>query len=212
MKPYNYLTQNAKMKKSTGVPIFNWGIPAFKAKSGFKTCPMAGTCVVGCYATMGAYTFSNVKPAFERRLALARSKDLTMVLDSEIKRRGIGRVRIHDSGDFFNLTYTRKWFSIAELNPDVHFYAYTKMVSLFERLNIPPNFTTIYSYGGKQDTLIKPEEHRHAKVFETLEELLAEGYVDASGDDAIALGVNPKIGLIYHGTKNYENTEWKKVA
>jgi hypothetical protein len=186
-KPYDWLTQNSKIKKMRGVKTYNWGIPAYRAANGFATCPMAGACAKGCYATQGAYTFSNVKPAFERRLALARGPK-----------------------------YLDAWLTVMRLNPDVRFYAYTKMVGLLKlyqsQNKIPPNFTVIFSYGGKQDALIDPSTDRHSRVFGSVRELRAAGYANATKDDAVAAqGSSHKIGLVYHGTKNLENTDWASV-
>lgn len=212
---YNWLTQNSKIKKMSGIKTFNWGIPAYQSKSGFSTCPNAAACAKGCYATMGAYTFSNVAKVFEKRLKLALSPKFTLIINSEIKRRGIKRLRIHDSGDFFNEEYLNKWISIIKANPNTQFYAYTKMVSVFKQYHqdglIPSNFTVIYSYGGTEDKLIDRNTDRHSWVFSSLKALKAAGYAAANVDDSVALKANPKIGLVYHGTKNIENTNWVKV-
>lgn len=215
MKHYNWLSQNSKMKKMSGAKTFNWGIPAYRAADGFKTCPNAAACATGCYATQGAYLFSNVAKVFEKRLILALSNDFESVIDAEIKRRGVERLRIHDSGDFFSGQYLDKWINIMKSNPKVKFYAYTKMVSMFKTYHasglIPSNFTVIYSYGGTQDKLINRETDRHSWVFSTVAELKRAGYADAHVNDTVALGKNQKIGLVYHGTKNIENTDWGKV-
>lgn len=214
-KHYNWLTQNTKMKKSSGVKIYNWGIPAFKSNTGFKTCPMAGICATGCYATQGAYRFSNVAKVFEKRLALTKSPEFVDVIDAEIKRRKIKRIRIHDSGDFYSLSYFLMWRNIMHRNPDVEFYAYTKMVRMLKALQnkdaLPNNFTLIYSYGGKQDNLIDVNTDRHSKVFESISDIPSQ-YINASDDDNLALTTNKNIALIYHGVKNYTNTLWKKSS
>jgi len=212
---YNWLTQNSKMKKMSGPKTYNWGIPAYQASSGFKTCPNAAACATGCYATQGAYIFSNVAKVFEKRLKLAMSPKFTLIINEEIKRRKIERIRIHDSGDFFNEEYLNKWIAIIKANPKVQFYAYTKMVSLFKQYTvdglIPSNFIVIYSYGGKEDKLIDKNTDRHSWVFSSLQALKDAGYAAANVNDAVALGTNPKIGLVYHGTKNFDNTNWNKV-
>lgn len=212
---YNWLTQNSKIAKMSGVKTYNWGIPAYRSANGFKTCPNAAACAKGCYATMGAYTFSNVAKVFERRLKLAQSPKFTSIMHAEIKRRNVQRLRIHDSGDFFNIEYTKRWLTIIRANPQVQFYAYTKMVSMFKELEadglIPVNFTIVYSFGGTEDKLIDRSKDRHSWVFSSVKALKQAGYADAHVDDATALGVNPKIGLVYHGTKNIENTDWDKV-
>src|SRR5580704_2787249 len=211
MVKYNWLTQNSKMKKMSGVKTFNWGIPAYKSASGFKTCPNAAACVKGCYATQGAYTFSNVAKVFENRLKLALSDAFIETIDAEIKRRNVKRLRIHDSGDFFSVDYWTKWRIVIERNPEVSFYAYTKRVSLFKGMPLPTNFTIIYSYGGTEDKLIDRNTDRHSWVFPSIAALKKAGYADAHVNDSVALGSNPKIGLVYHGTKNLENTDWMKV-
>ena len=217
MKPkvYNWLTQNSKIAKMSGVKTFNWGIPAYQSASGFKTCPNAAACAKGCYATQGAYKFSNVAKVFEKRLKLSQSPRFASIISDEIRRRKVQRLRIHDSGDFYNLEYAKKWLTVMRVNPNVQFYAYTKAVSMFKQLEedglLPSNFIVIYSYGGTEDKLINRETDRHSWVFSSVEALNAAGYADAHENDSIALGTNPKIGLVYHGTKNIENTDWSKV-
>lgn len=206
MKYTNYLAQNAKMRKSTGKKTFNFGIPAFKSVSGTITCPMAGECKKGCYATQGTYIWSNVSKKYEERLELTRTNDFIYTISAEIIRRKVERVRIHDSGDFYSAAYAYRWFKIMELNPEIEFYAYTKMVHMFNKFKsqelIPSNFIVIYSYGGKQDKLVDVSVDRHSRVFSSESELLENGYVNASKDDILALTDNINVGLIYHGAKS----------
>lgn len=212
---YNWLTQNSKIAKMTGVKTFNWGIPAYRSADGFKTCPNAAACAKGCYATQGAYLFSNVAKVFEQRLKLSQAPRFVEIINSEIKRRNVKRLRVHDAGDFYNIEYLDKWIKIIEANPQTQFYCYTKMVSVFKRYaaedRIPDNFIVIYSYGGTEDKLIDKQNDRHSWVFSSVEALQAAGYADAHVDDSVALGENGRIGLVYHGTKSIENTDWGKV-
>lgn len=214
-KTYNWLTQNSKIKKMTGQKTFNWGIPAYQSKDGFKTCPNAAACAKGCYATQGAYLFSNVAKVFEARLKLSQSPNFALIINAEIKRRKIERLRIHDSGDFYSAEYLKRWIMIMRVNPNTQFYAYTKAVSMLKQFDedglLPSNFTVIYSYGGTEDKLIDRKTDRHSWVFSSEKALIDAGYSDASKNDSVALDSNPKIGLIYHGTKNIENTDWGKV-
>ena len=195
--------------------VYNYGIPAYKAADGRITCPMAGACAKGCYAQAGAYAWGNVKNAYEFRLAQSLKPDFPALFQSELdpkiktaKRQGKQLVvRIHDSGDFYNLEYIRKWLKIMQLNPSVKFYAYTKMIPTFKALQvqgkIPSNFTIIYSEGGTVDKLIDCTEDRHSRVFPSKEALISAGYDDASKDDTVAFNsLTGKIGLIYHGVKS----------
>ncbi|NIQ15680.1 MAG: hypothetical protein GTO02_15155 [Candidatus Dadabacteria bacterium] len=220
------LAQNAKMKKSSKnseYTVYNFGIPAFMSRTGLKTCPNAGSCVAGCYAKQGAYNFSNVKNAYEERLAATLSDNFEAMMVEAIeekitiaeKKNKKVLIRVHDSGDFYSQEYADKWRHIASyFNADenVHFYAYTKQVDLMKSFKYwPINFRLVYSLGGKQDRLIDAAKDFHSRVFETKDELLRNNYADASDNDLVtALGDNVKIGLVYHGSKKYSSTRWGK--
>ena len=210
-------TQNRKIKKSNTNQylVFNFGIPAYKSQSGLNTCPMAGICAQGCYAQAGAYNWGNVKTAYEYRLEVSLSAEFISKASEEldkIVRRGIREskqvvIRIHDSGDFYNVRYLSKFIKIMDKYPEITFYAYTKMVPMFNKYqqtkSLPSNFRVIYSEGGLADSRINTEVDYHSRVFSSEIELGNAGYVDASNDDLIAgLGISNKIGLIYHGAKS----------
>lgn len=190
--------QNTKLKKDG---IFHFSIPAFRSQFGFVTCPGAAKCAVGCYARQGFHAMSWVKHKKERNFAATLRMDFAEMITTEIKKRKVKILRIHEAGDFYSEEYLLKWFSICWENPEVKFYAYTKMLPMFKQLDkMPANFTVIYSYGGKWDSLIGKRDH-HAKVFKTKEALKKSGYVDASKSDLVAIK-NIKVGLCYHGGKN----------
>ena len=203
------------MRKSKDKRTFNFGIPAYKAEDGFRTCPNAAACIIGCYANAGAYVFSNVKKTFEARLAATKSDTFEAQINSELANKRVERLRIHDSGDFYSLKYAERWLTIIRNNPTIQFYAYTKMVTMFKKLTtegkIPSNFVLIYSFGGTQDKLIDVNVDRHSRVFETHAARRKAGYSDTTKDDKHAVGKNPKVGLVYHGTKSYSNTAWNRV-
>lgn len=189
------LTQNSKLKKTSvanGIKVMNFGIPAQ------STCLWADKCKKYCYASKGAYIWSNVKPAFEAREKITRQDNFPQLMIAEIVKRKVDVVRIHDSGDFYSREYVQKWFKVMESLPQVKFYAYTKSLPLFDGVKLPDNFTLIKSEGGKRDDMIDPSVDRHARIFKTEQELIAEGYANASHNDLIAIGNNPKIGLLSH--------------
>lgn len=200
----NLLTQNSKLKKTSkklGVKVLNFGIPAYKSASGKLTCPMADACVKFCYAKKGAYIWSNVKPAFEKRYKLSKTDQFVDAMNAEIKKKKPDYVRVHDSGDYYSRAYLQKWLAIAIHNPSVRFYSYTNMVDLILKSNLPENYDIIFSDSGKQKHLINERKHRHTKIFSTSSALLRSGYVDASSIDLMAtkwFNSNKKVGLIYH--------------
>jgi hypothetical protein len=200
----NLLTQNSKLKKTSkelGVRVFNFGIPAYKSASGKLTCPMADACVKFCYAKKGAYIWSNVKPAFEKRYELTKTDDFVNKMYEEIVKKKPDYVRVHDSGDYYSKKYLDKWIDIALLFPEVKFYSYTNMIQMFLDVDLPSNFDVIFSDSGKQKHLINERKHRHTKIFSTHSDLLLAGYTDASSIDLMAtkwFNKTNKVGLIYH--------------
>jgi hypothetical protein len=190
------LTQNSKLKKTSlnnDKRVFNFGIPAQ------DTCFWAGECKKFCYASKGAYIWSNVKPAFQYRFEVSKTNDFIVMMKGEILSKKATHIRIHDSGDFYSREYLHKWFKIMESMPSVEFYAYSKSIPLLINERMPSNFTLIMSEGGKADHMINPEINRHARIFKTESELLAAGYINASHDDLIAINkTNHKIGLVIH--------------
>lgn len=200
----NLLTQNSKLKKTSkelGLRVFNFGIPAYKSASGKLTCPMADACVKFCYAKKGAYIWSNVQPAFEKRYELSKTDDFVNAMYNEIVKKKPDYIRVHDSGDYYSKKYLNKWIDIALLFPEVKFYSYTNMVQMFLETQLPDNYDVIFSDSGKQKDLINKRVHRHTKIFAIHSDLQAEGYTDASKIDLYAtkwFNKTNKVGLIYH--------------
>lgn len=199
-------TQNSDLKR-TG--IWAWTLPAHIVHltdgTRFNTCPNAGICAALCYAKSGRWNFSNVKAAHVAKLELVLA-DLAawqelLIAELHKKKYAGGYIRIHDGGDFFSRPYARAWLEIAAAHPLIHFYAYTKEVMMFNDFKadpeLPPNFTAIYSFGGREDRLIDRDFDRHSDVFPSLEALEAAGYVDIEADDKLAAThPNHRVGLV----------------
>lgn len=181
---------NSKLKKD-GIWSFNL-VP-------IKHCPMAGSCKKFCYATVGQQAFPSGVARRERAFLATQAPDFVERMIAEVKRSKAKIVRIHDSGDFYSLKYFQSWCKIAEALPEVRFYAHTKMIP-FLKVARPSNFGLIQSYGGIADSMINTA-YPHARIFESLEELLAAGYVDTSESDLPAAMGETKIGLVIHGAK-----------
>jgi len=200
----NLLTQNSKLKKtskSLGLRVFNFGIPAYKSASGKLTCPFADACVKFCYAKKGAYIWSNVQPAFEKRYQLSKTDDFVNKMNQEIAKKRPDYVRVHDSGDYYSRAYLDKWIAIAIHNPHVRFYSYTNCVEMLKNANLPDNYDIIFSDSGKQKHLIDETKDRHTRIFHSHSKLISTGYVDASSIDLMAtkwFSNTHKVGLIFH--------------
>jgi hypothetical protein len=70
-------------------------------------------------------------------------------------------VRWHDAGDFFSKEYLDLAFGVAEANPDVKFYAYTKMGDVAVG-NKPKNFIVNFSTGAQSREVKKVQIHKQA--------------------------------------------------
>jgi hypothetical protein len=195
----NYLKNNNRKLKRDGIWSFN--LPAK------KTCGQAKECLKYCYADKGAYRYPAVQASMQRNWDASKLSSFVERLNEELHRKKPFAVRIHDSGDFYSLSYFKKWVEVASNNPSVIFYAYTKEVMMIKNfkqeclqkgLPFPRNFTIIFSLGGKQDNMISENNDRHAKIFDNPMRLLQSNYADTSTHDTGAFGNNIRVGLIKH--------------
>ena len=185
---------NSKIKKTAklnNVRLFEFNLPAV------STCPFADTCKEICYADKGTFKYPVVQAKYHSNYKLTKDKDLFIkVVQNEIIKKRIEYVRIHSSGDFYNLKYLKSWLEIARSNPNVIFYGYTKSVPLFQSVDLPQNFIFCFSTGGKADHLIKDTD-RKAVIFNSLKELKKARFTDCSVNDMKMIITN-KVGLVLH--------------
>jgi hypothetical protein len=81
-------------------------------------------------------------------------------IKAKTDKRGIQLVvRWHDAGDFFSKEYLDLAFDVARANPDVKFYAYTKIADVATG-NKPANFIINFSSGSKRGEEKKVEIHK----------------------------------------------------
>jgi len=101
-------------------------------------------------------------------------------------------IRIHSSGDFFNQSYFDMWLKLAEENPNVEMWAYTKSLNYWiNRLNdIPSNLILTASYGGKTDNLIEKFNLKNVKVYAEIEEVPTNRPIDTNDNYARIPKVN----------------------
>lgn len=119
-----------------------------------STCKQDLECHKYCYAKKAEYLYPNVKPSRTNNLKQSNKPDFTNEMTALLKTRKNNIVRIHESGDFYNLKYVLKWFEVAKNLPEKTFYAYTKRDDLFSETVLslkPENFTLIFSVDGLQE-------------------------------------------------------------
>ena len=111
-------------------------------------------------------------------------------------------VRIHVAGDFFNPDYMAAWIIVANLYPEITFYAYTKALNYWEQFlgEIPTNFKLNASKGGKHDQLIEKHNLKYAEVVYSEEEAVQKG-LDIDHDDSKAIYGTASFALLLHGVQ-----------
>jgi len=124
-----------------------------------------------------------------------------------------GIIRIHVGGDFFNQDYFDAWVKMAEENPDVLFYAYTKSLPFWLKyIWVPDNLVLTASRGGRYDDKIDEYNLREAIVVFTEE---AAWNADLEIDYTDELAANPdkatqSFALLIHGVQP-KNSEASKA-
>jgi hypothetical protein len=203
------MNNNSKMKKANklndGANTFEFCLPDAKSKDGELICVGADDCLNYCYINKGFYLIPAVQAKHEKNYDYSKQDNFINMIQKEIdsKRNKITHVRVHSGGDFYNKKYLFKWLEIAKSNEDIIFYCYTKSIPLFKKniklIDSISNFKYCYSLGGKFDFMINKLKDNFSKVFQTKEQLINDGFVNASDNDFISFNeINNKIGLIYH--------------
>ena len=114
-------------------------------------------------------------------------------------------IRIHVSGDMFSHDYFRAWCRVANRNPEVLFYAYTKSLVYWvaNRALVPSNLVLTASYGGRDDHLIAEHGLRSAKVVFSKQEAADLG-LEIDNDDSHACDptkADQDFALLIHGVQ-----------
>ena len=207
---------NAKLSKDTLILSISAGI----------TCPGSNNCkawvtlkddkrvlnrgpesMFTCFAASEELRYPNVFKSRKYNYDLINSyvikkdlKGLTDLINQSIQanKKNITKVRIHESGDFFNIIYLKAWLNVARLNKDLKFYCYSKSLKYFLEVLLPNNFYMVASYGGRYDYLIDQGYFsKYSKVVFSEEEAIRLG-LQIDNDDSLCFG-NKAFALLLHG-------------
>ena len=161
-----------------------------------------------CFSASQEVQYTNVynlrRHNFEL-LANAHHSDMVKIIDDSLPPNA-GIVRIHVAGDFFNQEYMHAWYTVALLNPNTLFYAYTKSLKYLLSVSEFPilhNFVLTASYGGRDDHMIDEFNLRSAKVVFSEAEA-AELGLEIDHDDSHAAKPSLRdqsFALLIHGTQ-----------
>lgn len=162
-----------------------------------------------CFSASQEALYTNVynlrKHNFDA-LKLMRGPNQCLKLIEQSLPSNVGILRYHVGGEFFKLAYLKAAVKLAELRPDVLFYAYTKCLHFLKQIYmvdpangvIRPNFMVTTSIGGKYDSLIDELGVRTAKV--VFSEAQAKG-LPIDHDDSHAARSGGSFALLLHGVQ-----------
>lgn len=160
----------------------------------------------------------NLRKGNSEILAIAAGNGSTIAADHLLAAmpENAGVIRIHVGGDFNTAKYFLAWLKVAEVRPDVLFYAYTKslpfVVKYTDKVNTIKNFVLTASYGGTRDALITQHNLRSATVVKSEAEAkaldLPIDHDDSHAADPTQKGVS--FALLVHGPQK-AGSDWGKA-
>lgn len=203
---------NAKLSKA----IATFSLPAghtcpFAKECHSKANRLTGKVIDGahcqfrCFAATQELRYPSVRNSRWKNFDLIRNARTVENMANLIQKSlpvGIGIVRVHVSGDFFNENYFVAWLNVALNNPQIIFYGYTKALPLLVKYqkHFPVNFRWTASKGGTHDHLIKKHKLKFAEVVFSVEEAEKKG-LEIDHDDSHAFGSDKSFALLLHATQ-----------
>jgi hypothetical protein len=206
-----------KLAKALNIPKAH--VFAFNMPSGYS-CPNANECLSKSDRETGKLTdgknmkfrcfaasLEAIYPSLRKRIwenfdavkEGVKDRNLTAVLQTALPKKA-KVVRIHASGDFYSDSYFNAFNELAVQNPNVVFYAYTKMLK-YVQAERPDNFRMVYSIGGKDDKAFVGTGLPYSKVI--FDASQADADIDIDDNDIHAYnGVSSN--LIIHGNQPRE--------
>ena len=141
----NVSNGNKKLVSNEQTRFIVWNLPAV------ITCPYATEmCKSACYARKAERVYPTCLPSRQRNFDESRKQDFVKnmiytILKTALKSKAKNIVvRIHESGDFYNNDYAKKWLEIANacrIDKRIKFIAYTKSFKYFDGVALPSNFS-----------------------------------------------------------------------
>ena len=162
-----------------------------------------------CFSASQEVQYTNVYNLRKNNFDTLRKLDIKEIAKEILAAmpKDMGVCRIHVAGDFFNEDYFYAWLVVANLNPNILFYAYTKSLKYWianmDFVNERPNFVLTASYGGRNDELSDRQNLRSAKGIFSDAEADSLG-LEIDHDDSHAADPakkNDDFALLIHGTQ-----------
>lgn len=131
-----------------GKNIWDYSLPPV------DSCPDSLLCKDDCYAVRYYLQYPNAKKCYDDnfKLCLNDLNAFKMLVINQINKRNnnnrtknkINNIRIHASGDFYNIEYLNAWIEICKTFKNINFFTYSKA---FKNINnLPKNLNIINSF------------------------------------------------------------------
>lgn len=107
------------------------------------TCRPSRWCKEHCYGLQGRFVWHTVKQSHAWRLKESKKNSFVDNIIAEIRRRkSIGYIRPHITGDFYSKGYIDKWVEIAKVFPDIIFRGSTRRIDFlnYMKKRLPKNY------------------------------------------------------------------------
>jgi hypothetical protein len=173
-------------------------------KDGKRSIKDGPKTVFRCFAASQEVLYKNTYEARQHNLRLLKKargwRAMSELIQASLPKTDY--VRIHVSGDFFTQSYFDAWCVVAEDNPSVLFYAYTKSLHFWTTSlpYIPDNLVLTASVGGKYDRYIHTNKLRYARVVYSEAEA-KELSLPIDHDDTHAMKRGGSFALLIHGAQ-----------
>ena len=191
---------NKKLISNNEISFLIWNLPSV------ITCPYRTIhCEHFCYAEKSERVYPSVLPSRQKNFELSRRADfverMIYTISVELQRPSNKNkkivFRIHESGDFYNLSYVNKWLDIIrhfEKNKKIVFVAYTKSVTYFDGVALPHNFKLLASvWDDTTSANLEIIARNNFKIYtaykgDELKKAIANGYVKCRCEDCATCG------------------------
>jgi hypothetical protein len=199
-----------KLSKALGKKVYAFDIPAGWSCPGADICLSKAKRTTGkiqdgprtkfrCYAASLEAAFPQARQLRWHNFDLLRTTSNIVELVENSLPSDTEIVRIHSSGDFFNLDYFLAWVQVARRNPKITFYGYTKRADFLASQEVPGNFNFFASIGGKFDHLTG--SLKTATVVDSSDGLTIPVFDTDADSELHILSGGGDFALMIHGTQ-----------
>ena len=129
-----------------------------------KTCTPTKWCREHCYALKNRFVWKTVRESLNWKFEESKKENFVKRVNNEIKKSKKKYVRIHASGDFYNIKYVNKWIEIVKNNPDKLFLAFTKREDLKDVLRKLEALPNMQLYGSLDESKLKTSFKKWAAI------------------------------------------------